>query len=265
MHVRRLTESAPIEESIPVPAARLRVEEVTTAAPPRVEFTPWQRWLHHPESSPTHRFLFQIHLWLGMVAALYVFVLSISGSAIVFRNQLEASANPRILAPVEWLVDLHTNLLFGDTGRLINGIGAISFTLLCLTGIIVWWPGVAHWRRSLTVNRNSSFARTNWDLHNALGFWSFVFLMLWGISGIYFAFPNVFNVLVNALGHNSPDKLSFGDQLLTWLSNLHFGRFNWLTETIWVFVGLVPAILSFTGVFMCCHRLLVRKGAPFPR
>ena len=30
-------------------------------------------------------------------------------------------------------------------------------------------------------------------------------------------------------------------------------------------LGLVPAILAFTGMFMCCHRLLVRKGAPLPR
>jgi hypothetical protein len=30
-------------------------------------------------------------------------------------------------------------------------------------------------------------------------------------------------------------------------------------------IGLVPAALSFTGIFMCCHRLFVRKGAPLPR
>jgi uncharacterized iron-regulated membrane protein len=200
-----------------------------------------------------------------MVAGSYIFAVSISGSAIVFRNQLEASTNPRVLAPVEWLVDLHTNLLLGDTGRLINGIGAFALTLLCLTGLVIWWPGVTNWRRSLKVSWNSSFARRNWDLHNTLGFWCFVFVMLWGISGIYFVFPNVFNNLVDALDSGPADKLRFGDQLLTWLSNLHFGRFNWFTEAIWVLIGLVPAVLSFTGIFMCCHRLLVRKGVPFPR
>jgi len=200
-----------------------------------------------------------------MVAGLYVFAVSISGSAIVFRNQFEASTNPRVLAPVEWLVDLHTNLLLGQTGRLINGMGAVALTLLCLSGLVIWWPGVNHWRRSLTLNWKSSFARRNWDLHNVLGFWSFLLLTLWGISGIYFVFPNVFNSLVDALGNGPPDKPRFGDQLLTWLSNLHFGRFNWFTEVVWVLLGLVPAVLSFTGIFMCCHRLLVRKGAPLPR
>ena len=44
---------------------------------------------------------------------------------------------------------LHTDLLYGETGRKVNGIGAIFVTLLCVTGLIVWWPGVASWRRNL--------------------------------------------------------------------------------------------------------------------
>jgi uncharacterized iron-regulated membrane protein len=266
LNVRRPIKSDRSENTLPLRAPELPlVQEVTTTAPHRSEMSAWQRWLHHPESSPAHRFLFQTHLWVGMTASLYVFVMGISGSTIVYRNQLEASGNPQVLAAVEWLVDFHSNLLGGDAGRLVNGIGAISLTLLCLTGAVIWWPGVAHWRRSLTVNWKSSFARTNWDLHNVLGFWCFLFVIVWGISGMYFSFPEVFNGVVDAFGPDSPAKLRFGDQVLSWLSNLHFGRFNGLTEAIWVFLGLVPAILSFTGLFMCCHRLLVRKGAPLPR
>src|SRR5579885_487211 len=235
-------------------------------APSIAELPPWQRWLHHPETLPTHRFLFQLHLWLGMLASLYIFVMSLSGSAIVFRNQLEASANPQVVAAVESLVAFHSNLLSGDAGRLSNGVGAIVVTLLCLTGIVIWWPGVDHWRRSLTVGPKLSFARMNWDLHNALGFWTFLFVLMWGISGIYFAFPDAFNRMVDAInGPDSGNKLRFGDQVLTGISNLHFGRFSLFTESIWVVVGLVPAVLSFTGMFMCCHRILIRKGAPLPR
>jgi len=227
----------------------------------------WQRWLQHPESERLHRALFQVHLWLGMLAGLYLFVMSVSGSAIVFRNELEVSADPksRLFRLVEWLVDLHTNLLSGDTGRRLNGIGAICFTLLCLTGAVIWWPGITHWRRSLSVNWRSSFARINWDLHNTLGFWCFLFVMMWGISGIYFSFPQPFNGIVDIFDRSSPDKLGFGDEVLTWLSNLHFGRFDALTEVLWALIGLVPAVLAFTGMFMCCHRLLVRKGAPLPK
>jgi uncharacterized iron-regulated membrane protein len=240
-------------------------QATTATAVPIAELPRWQRWLHHPETLPVHKFLFQLHLWMGMLASLYVFAISLSGSAIVFRNQFEASGNARVLAAVESLVRFHSNLFAGDAGRLFNGAGAIVVTLLCLTGIVIWWPGVDHWRRSLTVNWSSSFARINWDLHNLLGFWLFLFVFLWGISGMYFAFPDAFNRIVDATsGPDSGTKLRLGDQLLTWISNLHFGRFNLFTQAIWVLAGLVPAVLSFTGMFMCCHRILIRKGAPLP-
>jgi uncharacterized iron-regulated membrane protein len=213
----------------------------------------WERWLQHPESLRARRIIFQVHLWLGMVASLYILVMSVSGSMIVYRNELErlGGSESRVTRVVEWLVDLHENLLLGTAGRRVNGICAIVLTLLCLTGAVLWWPGITHWRRSLSVNWRSSFARINWDLHSALGFWCFLFVTVWGISGAYFSFPQLFNALA--------------DLALLWLSNLHFGRFGWFGEALWTVLGFVPAVLSFTGVFMCCHRLLVRKGAPLPR
>lgn len=226
----------------------------------------WQQWLEHPEKAGLHRALFQIHLWIGMLAALYLFVMSISGSAIVFRNQLEADPQSRLFRVVEWSVDLHENLLLGTLGRAVDGFGAMCLTLLCLTGAVIWWPGIAHWRRSLTVNWKANFARVNWDLHNALGFWCLLFVLLWGVSGIYFSFPQPFNTVVDLIQPPSAtDKLRFGDLALSWLSDLHIGRFNWFTEALWAVLGLVPAVLSFTGIFMCCHRIFVRKGAPLPR
>ena len=91
---------------------------------------------------------------------MYVLLMSVSGSAIVYRNELEKRLS------VEWLVNLHENLLFGSTGRLVNGIGAVCLTLLCITGAMIWWPGIKNWRRSLTVIWRVHFARINWDLHS---------------------------------------------------------------------------------------------------
>jgi uncharacterized iron-regulated membrane protein len=228
--------------------------------------SPWGQWLEHPEKSRIHRPIFQFHLWAGMLAGAYVFVMSISGSLIVFRNQLETSADSPLFTVIEWFVRLHENLLSGRIGRAANGIGGLSLTLLCVTGAILWWPGIAHWRRSLTVQRTASLTRVNWDLHNALGFWCFVLVLLWGVSGVYFAFPNPFNAIVDFF--QPPDaaaRLRSGDLVLVWLSNLHFGRFNWFTEVLWSALGLVPAVWSFTGMFMCCHRIFVRKGGPLAR
>ena len=210
--------------------------------------TAWQQWLHHPERSWVRNAFFQIHLWLGVSVGVYILLMSISGSMIVFRNELSRRFS------IEWIVNLHENLLSGSTGRLVNGIGAICVTSLGLTGAIVWWPGIRNWRRSLTVKWRANFARIIWDLHSALGFWCFFFILVWGISGIYFSFPQLFNplFLLDPADH-------FVDQDLFWLTQLHFGRFGWVTEALWTLVGLVPAVLAFTGVFICCRRVMFKK------
>jgi uncharacterized iron-regulated membrane protein len=208
----------------------------------------WKLWLNHPERSRVRTLLFQVHVWIGAVAGAYIFVMSVSGSLIVFRNELYPTVS------VEWLVNLHTNLLAGSMGRRINGIGAIGLALLCLTGAVIWWPGIRHWRRSLTVDWSARFPRLNWDLHSAIGFWFFGFVAVWALSGIYFAFPRPFDAL---LALDPADR--FTDEGLLLLSQLHFGRFGWLTEALWALVGLVPAVLAFTGVFICCRRVMFKK------
>jgi uncharacterized iron-regulated membrane protein len=60
----------------------------------------WGRWLRRPQSVWLRKALFQVHLWTGIALGLYVFVISVSGSAIVFRNELYKAIwpGPRIVA-----------------------------------------------------------------------------------------------------------------------------------------------------------------------
>lgn len=208
----------------------------------------WQQWLQHPEKSRIREVAFQVHFWLGAMAVPYVLLMSLSGAAIVFRNELSRTLS------LEWLVRFHSQLLAGDIGRVVNGVGGICTTLLCLTGAVIWWPGIKHWRRSLTVSWRSHFARISWDLHSALGFWCFPFVLLWGISGIYLSLPQAFNVLFLIDRHDR-----FADPALYLLSQLHFGRFGLLAEIVWALMGLVPAVLAFTGAFVCCRRVFYHK------
>ena len=209
--------------------------------------TTWQRWRDHPEQSRVRQAVFQVHLVIGAVAAAWLLVMSVTGSAIVLRSKFPDGS-------FEWLVRLHGSLLAGSTGQLLNGVGAASLVVLALTGAIVWWPGRAHWRRSLRVDWDARFPRLNWDVHSAFGFWFLPFVMLWGASGLYLSQPQLFDVL---LRFDPADR--FVDRGLFWITQLHFGRFNRLTEAIWVLFGLVPAILAFTGVFICCRRMIFKK------
>ena len=119
----------------------------------------WRKWFEHPEKLWLHKLLFQIHYLLGASASAYVLLLSVSGSAIVYRNELSSRFS------IEWLVKLHEDLLSGHSGRFANGIGAVALTSICLSGAAIWWPGIRNWRRSLSVTRGLSFARLNWDLN----------------------------------------------------------------------------------------------------
>jgi hypothetical protein len=126
---------------------------------------------------------------------------------------------------VLWTVRLHDDLLYGTSGRYWNGVASAFVTLLCLTGAVVWWPGISRWRRSLIVRANSGWRRFNWDLHSAMGAWLFLFILMWGVSGFYMGVPGPFTAFVEYV--SSPDPEAMGDRpgdiALAWLSRLHFG------------------------------------------
>jgi uncharacterized iron-regulated membrane protein len=291
-----------------------------------------QRWLRHPQTVWLRRALFQVHLWTGLALGLYVVAISLSGSALVFRDRIfkalgnkprtvlisgplladaklrslaektypryhagyvfrgkqrdQASivvldrngtykqelfdpytgqdlgpADPAILRTLTWLADLHFNLLAGEEGRRWNGYAAVLVTLLVLTGAIVWWPGIENWRRSLAIRTTGNWKRFNWDLHSMVGFWTYAFSLMWGVTGIYVVFPAPFQRVAGLFltpdlfdARHSPDE-----QLLRWFSLVHFGNFGpgeWMLRTIWVLAGLAPPLLFVTGALMWCNRTL---------
>jgi len=160
---------------------------------------------------------------------------------------------------VSWIIDLHDNLLYERKGRVANGIGAIFATLLALTGAVIWWPGLKKWPRSLILDWKARGALFHWSLHSMLGFWFFAFVLLWGVSGIYLAFPTPFDAFVERLDpiEEASTVPRLGDTALYWLTRLHFGRWGGLlTKTLWTLFGLVPAALFITGTYMWWCRSL---------
>lgn len=221
-------------------------------------------WLHTPRRVWLRRTIFQIHLWLGLLVTLYAIVIGVSGSALVFKDQIERRGEPQLYhlhgtsprlplsklalaaetrhpgwtvssflhfsKPDEatilylrpsvggpaslyrfvsvdpwtgailadhartggifgWLADLHLYLLAGPAGLKISGWFALALLLVCLTGVVIWWPGLLRVADALLLHRRRSWRRFNWDLHSVVGFWTAGWLIVLTITGLYFAFP----------------------------------------------------------------------------
>jgi len=235
----------------------------------------WRQWLQHPQRVKLRKLIFQVHLWSGIGFGLYVFFISITGAVLVYRNELFALATSDAQFQfVANLIDLHADLLGGGIGRRINGIGAFAVLLSALTGLVIWWPGIKRWRRSLRLHRGVGWRRFNWDLHSAMGFWSFGFIVVFAVSGLYLAYPESFHASADWLDppNNTTSGLRFVDSALAWLAYSHFGRINGIglfcagpglcdqtTKAVWALFGTAPAAMFVTGTIMWWNRVLRRR------
>lgn len=82
------------------------------------------------------------------------------------------------------LIDNH------DIGAAITGTAAISMILLQITGMMLWFPAKIKswkkkhlWKQGFVVKRNASGKRFNFDLHKAIGFYTFLFITIMAITG----------------------------------------------------------------------------------
>jgi uncharacterized iron-regulated membrane protein len=307
--------------------------------------TYWERCVRQPQTVWLRKAIFQLHLWSGIGIGLYVLLVSVTGSVLVYRNELYRAAtqdpiivaesgprlndeqlkaavtraypgysvlsigrrqNPdqavsialkgrgrlknRLFNPytgadlgdsvplgilmVSRLLKLHDDLLGGTTGRSINGIGALLIAALAFTGIVVWWPGIRTWRRSLTVPRNAGWQRFIWGLHGMLGFWTFGVILLFAISGAYLGNPEKFQDLADRIEPltDANARTRVVDQVTYWLAYLHVGRVNGIgipcsgpgfcdmtMKLIWAVLGLAPAAMFVTGAMMWWNRVARKK------
>jgi uncharacterized iron-regulated membrane protein len=323
--------------------------------------------LRRPQNVWLRRAVFQIHLWSGIILGIYVFLVSVSGSAIVFRNdfydllaartkvvvsgkpltadQLRQAAQrtypgytvrtirkglfpdeaadillvkgwihkDRLFDPyagrdigpsieiyfkmLHWAGDLHGNLMFGAAGLLANGVGGFLLAMMALTGMVVWWPGIANWRRSMSLRRNVGWRRFTWDLHSAIGFWTSALILMWGLTGAYFPYPDPFRAVIGRFtpinpplteqtpapprlappavaGGPRPEFIytepvrrgprrprTTGQKILQGFSYAHYGNFGgWPVKVLWVILGFAPPALFVTGLMMWWNRV-VRPAA----
>jgi uncharacterized iron-regulated membrane protein len=72
-------------------------------------------------------------------------------------------------------------------GRPIVNYATLTFVVLLITGIILWWPknkSAAKQRFSFKWKDTTKWKRKNYDLHNVLGFYAMIFLLLIALTGM---------------------------------------------------------------------------------
>ena len=212
------------------------------------------------------RALLTLHQWVGLAAGVFLIVISVSGSALVFENEIDRALNAstsfvtpgsqrlpietmvaRVLAAyprdqvtgvriadkpdqayelslrsrqsamvnpytgdvlglrdheksfARWVHLMHTRFVAGEIGEKMVGGFSVAMLGLALTGLVLWWP-----RQILSIGPASSWKRTNFDLHNVLGFYSSLVMLFITLSGVLIAFEATLDPLVRRLNPETP-------------------------------------------------------------
>lgn len=202
------------------------------------------------------RIALKLHRIVGLVVGIFILIASLTGSALVFREEIDRTLNPSLLevspAPEKvsleevvenvarafpderirliaaprsatepyvirmertaadlvyvdpysgrilgdrsltgslmgFLFELHTKLLAGERGEKLVGACGLLLVGLCLSGLVLWWPG----RRKVGVALKVSWRRKRrrvLDLHRAGGFWTLAFLVMAALTGASLVF-----------------------------------------------------------------------------
>lgn len=211
--------------------------------------------------------LFQVHLWTGLILGVVFVLLGISGSVLVFRDELGelfapvphvqsegvalpasliiAAANaampdkravqisladgahepaivrmsdaargngPRsrggtnvFVDPVTAQIlgtakagmsplvrvahDMHGSLFMGRAGRVTVGWLGVLMLVIGVTGLVIWWPKVAVWKRAFIVRRRARGYSLYRELHGATGIWCLVLFLVVTFTGTAIVFP----------------------------------------------------------------------------
>lgn len=85
--------------------------------------------------------------------------------------------------------ELHRQLLMGKTGKAITGFCCLSYLIILLTGLFLWWPKNKNiLMQRLKIKWNAKFKRLNWDLHAVAGFYTLPILFFIALTGLTWSF-----------------------------------------------------------------------------
>ena len=214
------------------------------------------------------RVVFNLHLYTGLAAGLLLVQSGLTGSLLVFREEIEAFVYPELMKTVPrdervslqavlesvgraypqdrpfairmprtpqqtylvrmnnahdlfvyadpysgkilgahrqedtftgWIALLHTQLLSGERGEIILGIGAVLLACVGVTGLILWWPRNGKMMPGFKIQWTAHWEKINFDLHRASGIYAALFLLIAALTGFSLVFNKSVAGLINAV------------------------------------------------------------------
>lgn len=92
-------------------------------------------------------------------------------------------------------------LLDTAIGRPIVGVATLIFVVIILSGLVIWFPKkIKNWRQGLKIKTSANWKRVNHDLHNALGLYAALFLLVMALTGLTWSFEWYKTGFNNTLG-----------------------------------------------------------------
>ncbi|MEJ8757165.1 PepSY-associated TM helix domain-containing protein [Pontibacter sp. H259] len=104
---------------------------------------------------------------------------------------------------LEDVLEIHRQLTIGEAGSTVTGISSLLLALVLLSsGLYLWLPHKKkQLKEGLRLKPNATFKRRNYDVHKVFGFYFSIPLFLVSITGVYFAFPEKVQAVVDVITH----------------------------------------------------------------
>jgi uncharacterized iron-regulated membrane protein len=112
---------------------------------------------------------------------------------------------------MHYVEEMHTSLFLGEVGKWIIKINVVVFFLMLLSGLYLWWPRKKNQRKmAFNLNLKGKFQIVNYSIHNTLGFYFLLPLMLISLTGIWWAIKPVQKSVYALMGEKmkKPQKVN---------------------------------------------------------
>ncbi len=104
--------------------------------------------------------------------------------------------------------DIHKHLLLGDVGSVIIKCNVLIFLVMCISGLILWWPKQKRFfKKAVTINfKTKNWKLLNWELHSVLGFYALIVLLMISLTGIFFVYDSAKSTVAFLTAQPIPKK-----------------------------------------------------------